>query len=251
MSDIYDAVEPNIREIAIEQATIAVYRNWNEERIRQETERRKFNERMERYEMNRILVPNLFSPELRNTQQTRRAEQRLPQAPPLPKFQPAPKPMSSSLPVVPRSEGQMPVPVVKPRLIRYEAKSPPAPKTPPDTAVGRRAKSSPVPKTPQDTAVGRRAKTPPVPKTPQETYFRGTKNIQVSPPQQSRKIFRPNVEVMGETSAPSGLHQGNEPIGQGRPITKAVRKQRKKTAMPTQKALLPYNTLKNDPYFVK
>jgi hypothetical protein len=57
---------------------------------------------------------------------------------------------------------------------------------------------------------------------------------------------------MGEASAPSGLsRQGNEPIGEGKPMRKAVRQRKKKNAMPTQKPALQYNPLSNDPYFVK
>jgi len=56
---------------------------------------------------------------------------------------------------------------------------------------------------------------------------------------------------MGETSAPSGLaRQGNEPLGEGKPMTKAMIQRRKKTAIPTQKPALPYNPMRNDPYFV-
>ena len=182
--------------------------------------------------MNRIMVPSPFSPE-RDTQETRRRE-----IPPLPKFEPPPKPMPSSLPVIPRSQGQMPP--IRPRLVRYEPKTPPeVPRTPEDTRWGR-PKSSP-----PDTRA--RPKASPTPRTPQVKYFRGNKVVQVSPPQQPRKIFRPNPEVMGEASAPSGLsRQGNEPIGQGKP-----RQRKKKNGIPTQKPALQYNPLSNDPYFVK
>jgi hypothetical protein len=114
---------------------------------------------------------------------------------------------------------------VKPNLIRYEAKSPPKPK-------GRPESISP---------------TPPV---PEETYFRGNQVVRVSPPSGKKK--KQGTETMGETSAPSGLaRQGNEPLGEGKPMTKAMRQRRKKTAIPTQKPVLPYNPVRNDPYFVK
>jgi hypothetical protein len=125
------------------------------------------------------------------------------------------------------------MPPIRPRLVRYEPKTPPA-----------------VPKTPEDTRGGR-PKSSPTPKTPQETYFRGNRVIQVSPPQ-PRKIRRPNPEVMGETSAPSGLaRQGNEAIGEGKPMSEAVRQRKKKSAIPTQRPALQYNALSNGPYFVK
>ena len=80
---------------------------------------------------------------------------------------------------------------------------------------------------------------------PEETYFRGSKVVKVSPPSARKK--RPPTDVVGETSAPSGLtRQGNEPMGQGRP----TRQRKKKNGIPTQKPVLPYNPMRNDPYFV-
>ena len=84
---------------------------------------------------------------------------------------------------------------------------------------------------------------------PEDTYVRGNRVVKVSPPS-ARK--QQKTEVMGETSAPSGLlRQGNEPSGEGRPMSKAARQRKNKIATPTQKPVLPYNALKNDPYFVK
>jgi hypothetical protein len=112
---------------------------------------------------------------------------------------------------------------VKPNLIRYEAKSPPKPR-------GRPESISP---------------TPPV---PEETYFRGSQVVRVSPPSGKKQK---GAVTMGETSAPSGLaRQGNEPLGEGKPMTKAMRQRRKKMAIPTQKPMRPYNPVRNDPYFV-
>ena len=220
--------------MAIEEATIAVYNNWGEERIRAENEESRIYRSRERTGQDRIMVGSPFSPEERG------ARPPLPkfEIPPLPKLEPAPKPMPSALPAVPRSQGQMPP--IRPRLIRYDPKTPPAvPNTPEDTRGGR-PKSSP-----PDTRARPKASSP-TPKTPQETYFRGNRVIQISPPQ-PRKTFRPNPEVMGETSAPSGLsRQGNEPTGQGKP-----RQRKKKNGIPTQKPALQYNPLSNDPYFVK
>jgi hypothetical protein len=85
---------------------------------------------------------------------------------------------------------------------------------------------------------------------PQETYVRGNTIVKVSPPSIRKRVVIQDVPT--EASAPSGLarRQGNEPLGQGKPMTKAVRQRKKKNAIPTQKALLPYNPVRNDPYFV-
>jgi hypothetical protein len=130
------------------------------------------------------------------TQQTRR----LPQAPPLPKFEPAPKLMPSYLPDVPRSRGAV-VPV-KPNLIRHDPKTPPK---------------------------GRSQSKSPAPAQPEETYIRGNQVIRVTP-QTRKKQKGAEVEVMGETSASSRLvaRQGNEPLGEGRPMSKTMRQRKKR-----------------------
>ena len=151
------------------------------------------------------------------------------QVPPLPTF------ASSSSSNVPRTAGAMP---------KAKAKSP---------AITRTA-TIPVELFPtaEDTFYRPQRRVLLAPISSPETYFRGNQTVRVTPPT-SRKIHRGNPpETMGETSAPSGLlRQGNEPLGEGKSMSKAVRQRKKKTTMPTQKPVLPYNVLKNDRYFVR
>ena len=214
ISDIYIDMEPNIREYATKVTTVEVYKKWGESRVKEEVSELNFPGRT------REMVKSPFSPQVQDTQQTRAS---LPQPPALPKFEPAPKASSSS-----SSQGAMPP--IQPRFVR-QAKSPPRPKTPADTR-NRPDSISPHIFGPQ----------------PEDTYIRGTKVVKVTPP--SIKKRPGTTEVMGETSAPSGLRQGNEPLGEGKPVSRAMRQRKKKTAIPTHKPVLQYNALKNDPYFI-
>ena len=150
------------------------------------------------------------------------------EVPPLPTFE------SSSSSNVPRTEGAMP---------KAKAKS----------LATTRTATLPVERfpSPEETSLSyrpqRRVMLAPI--SSPETYFRGNQ-VRMSPPT-SRKIHRGNPpETMGEASSPSGLRQGNEPLGEGRPMSKAVRQRKKKTALPTKPAFLPYDPSRNGNFFV-
>ena len=96
----------------------------------------------------------------------------------------------------------------------------------------------------------RREVSPKVPTLEDSYADKASKTVKVSPFSWKKQK---GEQVEGETSAPSGLagRQGNEPLGEDKPMTKAMRPRRKKTAIPTQKPVLTYNPLRNYPYFVR